>query len=65
MANYTVIGRNNEAMPVVSVSITSIDQEQVVVDEITVVNAVRDCLAKVPGVQSVVARKFEQLITIV
>lgn len=65
MANYTVTGRNGSGEPLVSVSITSIDQEQQVVSELTVVNSVRDCLAAVPGVESVVARKFEQLITIV
>lgn len=65
MANYTVVGRSSEGMPLVSVSITSIDQEQQVVQEISVVNAVRECLAGVAGVESVVARKFEQTITIV
>jgi hypothetical protein len=65
MANYTVIGRSGEAMPLVSVSIGSIDQEQQVVSDLTIVNAVRECLKAVPGVESVVARKFEQTITIV
>lgn len=65
MANYTVIGRSSEAMPLVSVSIGSIDQEQQVVSELEIVDAVRERLAAVPGVESVVARKFEQVITIV
>lgn len=65
MANYQVTGRSSEGMPLVAVSVTSIDQEQQVVPEITVINAVRDCLAAVDGVESVVARKFEQTITIV
>lgn len=65
MANYTVIGRNAEGMPLVQVSIGSIDQEQRVVEEIDVVNAVRNHLAALPGVQSVVARKYEQVITVV
>lgn len=65
MANYTVTGRNGSGAPVVSVSIGSIDQEEQVVDDKAVVDAVRACLAGVTGVESVVARKFEQLITII
>ncbi|MFI1562211.1 hypothetical protein ACH4ZX_03955 [Streptomyces sp. NPDC020490] len=65
MANYTVTGRDAGGLPVVSVTLASIDQEQQVVAEMTIVDAVRDCLAAVPGVQSVLARKYEQIITIV
>lgn len=65
MANYQVTGRSASAEPMVAVSISSIDQEPQVVDELTVVNAVADALALVPGVESVVKRKFEQVITIV
>lgn len=65
MANYTATGRNGSGEPLVSVSIGSIDQEQQVVAELTVVNAVRACLEGVAGVESVVVRKFEQVITIV
>lgn len=65
MANYTVTGRNSEVMPIVSVSIASIDQEQQVVSEMTIVDALRSCIAAVPGVQSVVAKKYEQVITVV
>ncbi|MFI0233168.1 hypothetical protein [Streptomyces sp. NPDC017086] len=65
MPNYQVTGKNSEGMPVVAVSLASIDQEQQLVSEMTIVNAVRNCLAAVPGVQSVMARKFEQVITTV
>lgn len=65
MANYQVTARNSEGMPVVAVSIASIDQEQQVVSELAVVAAVAECLAAAPGVASVVKRKFEQVITIV
>lgn len=65
MASYQVTGRNNEGSPLVSVAISSIDQDTQVVAELDVVNAVRACLEAVPGVQSVVARKYEQVITIV
>ena len=63
MASYQVAGRNNEGTPVILVSIGSIDQDTHLVDDITVVNAVRTCLAAVPGVSSVVAQKYEQVIT--
>ncbi|KOV86053.1 MULTISPECIES: hypothetical protein [unclassified Streptomyces] len=65
MANYQITGRGSSGEPLVSVSISGVDQEQHVMDEITIVNAVRDCLATAPGVQSVLARKFEQVITTV
>jgi hypothetical protein len=65
VANYTVTARNASGEPVVAVSIGSIDQEQQVVTDMAIVDAVRECLAAVPGVESVVARKFEQVITTV
>ncbi|MFF7949148.1 hypothetical protein [Streptomyces griseorubiginosus] len=65
MANYQITARNNEGMPLVAVSIGSIDQEGQVVSDMVIVNAVRDALAGVAGVESVVKRKFEQVITIV
>ena len=65
MATYTVTGRNSEVMPIVSVQISGIDQEQQVVDEMTIVNAVRACIDAVPGVESVVAKRYEQVITVV
>ena len=64
MANYTLTGRSGQGEPMVSVSL-SIDQEQQVVTEMAIVDAVRDRLALVPGVAQVVARKYEQVITIV
>lgn len=65
MATYTVTGRDNEGSPLIAVSIGSIDQEPHVVDEQAIVDAVRDRVAQVAGVQSVVARKYEQVITII
>ncbi|MEV7389636.1 hypothetical protein [Streptomyces sp. NPDC091215] len=64
MATYVVTGKANGS-PLVAVSIDSINQDTQVVDELTVVNAVRECLAAVPGVQTVVAQRYEQVITIV
>lgn len=63
--NYVVTARNASGEPVVGVSISSIDQEQPVVDEMVVVNAVADALSGVAGVESVVKRKYSQVITIV
>ncbi|MGY5048311.1 hypothetical protein ACWDE0_22165 [Streptomyces sp. 900105755] len=62
MATYVVTGKSNGS-PLVAVSIDSINQDTEVVDELTVVNAVRACLAAVPGVQTVVAQRYEQVIT--
>ena len=56
MANYQITGRNGDGAPLVSVSIGSIDQEEHVVEEIDVVNAVRAFLASVDGVAAVVAQ---------
>lgn len=63
--NYVVTARNGSGEPIVGVSISSIDQEQPVVDEMVVVNAVADALAGVSGVESVVKRRYSQVITIV
>lgn len=65
MASYTVVGRGQDMTALVSVSVTGIDQETHVVDDIVIVNAVRNCLAAVPGVQSVIAQKYEQIITVI
>jgi hypothetical protein len=65
VATYQVTGRGGSGEPLCSVSVGGVDQEQQVVDDMTVVNAVRACLAAVSGVESVVARKYEQVITVV
>jgi len=65
MANYVITGRNTSGEPVLSVSVDSISQEPVVVDEVAVVNAVRTFVEGAPGVISTVAQKFEQVITVV
>ena len=65
MASYVVLGRSGEGAPLVQVSIGSIDQEQPVMTEQAIVDAVRERLLLVPGVEAVVARKYEQVITVV
>lgn len=65
MANYVLLGRSGEGAPLVQVSIGSIDQEQPVVEEMAIVDAVRERLLLVPGVEAVVARRYEQVITVV
>ncbi|MFJ8784951.1 hypothetical protein [Streptomyces sp. NPDC102476] len=65
MASYQVTGRSSEGSPLVTVSVSSIDQDQQVISELDIVNAVRDRLKTVPGVELVVARKYEQVITTV
>lgn len=65
MANYQITGRNASGDAVVSVNIEAINQDTQVVQEIDVVNAVRNCLATTAGIGSVVAQKFEQVITVI
>ncbi|RPE40281.1 hypothetical protein EDD90_3317 [Streptomyces sp. Ag109_O5-1] len=64
MATYVVTGKSNGS-PLVAVSIDSISQDSPVVEELAVVNAVRVFLEGVPGVQTVVAQRYEQVVTIV
>ena len=63
MANYQVIGRNSEGSSVVTVAVSSVDQDGRYLDDMDVVNAVRSLVAGTAGVSSVVAKKFEQVIT--
>lgn len=65
MASYVITGRNRSGESVVSVNINSISQEGQVVPELDVVNAVRNQLAAVEGIGSVVAQKYEQVITVI
>ncbi|MES9522475.1 hypothetical protein [Streptomyces capoamus] len=65
MASYVITARNSSVETVVSVQISAINQEGSAVPELNVVNAVRQYLASVPGVASVQAQKFEQVITVV
>lgn len=65
MATYVITGRNKSGEPVLSASIDSITQEPPVVDEVDVVNVLRAFIAGTAGVVSVVAQKFEQVITVV
>lgn len=65
MASYVITARNASVESVVSVQISAISQEGSAVPELSVVNAVRQYLGTVPGVASVTAQKFEQVITVV
>ncbi|MFF7096424.1 hypothetical protein ACFY9A_29115 [Streptomyces rubradiris] len=65
MATYVVTGRTSGGEPLVSVGISGINQEGTVVQEIDVVNAIRELLARTARVVSVEAQKHEQVITVV
>lgn len=65
MPTYVVTGKNVSGEQVVSVNISGINQEPTVVPEIDVVNAVRAFLAGTAGVNSVVAQRYEQVITVI
>lgn len=64
-ATYVITGKNSSGEPIVSVTISGIDQETQVVQDIDVVNAVRVFLAGTAGVNSVVAQRYEQVITVI
>ncbi|HWN00918.1 MAG TPA: hypothetical protein VNO54_28035 [Streptosporangiaceae bacterium] len=65
MATYTVVGRNVEGSTVVSVNFGGVDQDGHYLDDLDVVNVVRSLLAGTAGVSSVVAKRYEQVITVV
>lgn len=65
MPNYVITAKSQGGEPMVSVNIAAINQEQQVVPEVDVVDAVRTFLASVAGVGSVVAQKYEQVITVI
>lgn len=65
MANYVVTGKDSQGNQLVSTAIDSIDQDEPVIDPMTIVNAVRGAVAGGTGVATVVVRKYEQTITIV
>lgn len=65
MANYQVVGRNVEGSTVVTVAVSAVDQDGHYLDDMDVVSAVKSVVAGASGVASVVAKKFEQVITIV
>ncbi|MGW3144827.1 hypothetical protein ACWDG1_09130 [Streptomyces sp. NPDC001177] len=63
MATYVITGKNGSGEPLVSVTVSGINQDSPVIQEIDAVNALREFLGGVPGVQFVVAQKYEQVIT--
>ncbi|MEV5957309.1 hypothetical protein AB0M11_26670 [Streptomyces sp. NPDC051987] len=63
MPSYVVTGKNSSGEPLVSVNIAAVNQDGAVVQELDVVNAVRAELAGTAGIASVVAQKYEQVIT--
>jgi len=65
VATYVITGKGPGGEPVMSVSIAAINQEPVIVEETAVVNAVRTFMAGLPEVGSVVAQKYEQVITVI
>ncbi|MFJ6667405.1 hypothetical protein [Streptomyces sp. NPDC091383] len=63
MAQYIVTGRNTSGEGIVAVTISAINQDSQVVADMDVVAAVRSLLDGAPGVVSVQAQKYEQVIT--
>lgn len=65
MPNYVVTGRNTEGYIIASVSVSQVDQDGQVTDDMTFVNAARNAMAAGNGIASVVVQKYDQIITIV
>ncbi|SEC05018.1 hypothetical protein SAMN04490357_1053 [Streptomyces misionensis] len=63
MAQYIVTGRNTSGEGIVAVTVSAINQDSQVVADLDVVAALRSLLAGAPGVVSVGAQKYEQVIT--
>lgn len=63
MASYVVTGKNTSGDNVVAIDIAAINQDPQIVTELSVVDAVRTWLEEQPGIGSVTAQKFEQVIT--
>ncbi|MFE2073732.1 hypothetical protein [Streptomyces misionensis] len=63
MAQYIVTGRNTNGEGIVAVTVSAINQDTQVVADLDVVGALRSLLASAPGVVSVGAQKYEQVIT--
>jgi hypothetical protein len=65
MPNYVVTGKNASGEPLVSLQLAAINQEQPILDDIDVVDALRTFLLGRPEVESVVAQRYEQVITVI
>ncbi|MFJ4624218.1 hypothetical protein [Streptomyces sp. NPDC088812] len=65
MATYLISGRKSGGSTVLAVHLDGIDQDDVVVDEVDVVNAIKAYLMTVPGVTSTIAQKNEYVTTYV
>ncbi|MFD7794313.1 hypothetical protein [Streptomyces sp. NPDC059759] len=65
MATYLITGKSKAGEGLISVSISGINQEQQLVEELDVVESVRVFIAGAPGVDRVVAQKYEQVITVI
>lgn len=63
MASYLIMGRSVTSAPVLSIHVDAINQDEQVVSEIDVVNAVKAYLMTVPGVTQTVAQKGEWVTT--
>lgn len=65
MATYLISGRKSGGATVLAIHLDGIDQDETVVDELDVVNAVKAYLMTVPGVVSTLAQKNEYVTTYV
>ncbi len=65
MATYLISGKKAGGATVLAIHLDGVDQDEAVVDEIDVVNAIKAYLMTVPGVTSTVAQRNEYVTTYV
>lgn len=65
MASYLIMGRTAQGVTLLSIHVDAVNQDEPVVDELAVVNAVKAFLMTVPGVAMTVAQKTESVTTLV
>lgn len=65
MASYLVMGRTAQGTTPLTIHVDAINQDEPVVAELDVVNAVKAYLLTVPGIIATVAQKTESVTTLV
>lgn len=65
MATYLISGKKTGGATVLAIHLDGVDQDDAVVDELDVVNAIKAYLMTVPGVVTTVAQKNEYVTTYV
>jgi hypothetical protein len=65
MASYLIIGRTTGGSQILSVHIDAINQDEQVVPEMDVINAMKAFMLTVPGLTGTITQRTESVTTIV